>query len=285
MSPQGRPWLPYALLAASLLTLALFEAGLLGPLESALGYVIAPVERTVAGLFRSTDFLFSDGREARELRQELEALRRDYEELRLENIRLREQYVATNEQQRELLNFKSENPIYSIVGADILGGDVIGRDTNPYLRYVIVNVGARDGVAVGMPVVAGGATLVGRVARVTPHLAYVQLVNDPTSKVSALLQGSRVTGLLVGQEDGSLVLTDILPDEEVQENEVVVTSGLGGLLPRGLILGQVESVSYQESALFQEAVLRPAVDYRRLEVVAIVTDFDRPPVEEFEEGE
>jgi rod shape-determining protein MreC len=69
----------------------------------------------------------------------------------------------------------------------------------------------------------------------------------------------------------------------VEENEIVITSGLGGLLPRGLILGQVEEVTYQEAALFQEAALRPALDFRRLEVVLIITDFDRPPVEELEE--
>jgi rod shape-determining protein MreC len=85
-----------------------------------------------------------------------------------------------------------------------------------------------------------------------------------------------------GSVDGSLVMTEILPDETVEENEVVITSGLGGLLPKGLILGQVESVSYQEADLFQEAQLRPALDFRRLEVVLVITDFERPPAEELE---
>jgi len=136
-------------------------------------------------------------------------------------------------------------------------------------------------------VVASGAVLVGRIARVSPHLAYVQLLNDPTSQVAALLQGSRASGLVVGREDPEkgnlLIMTEILPDETVAENEIVITSGLGGLLPQGLVLGQVESVSYQESALFQEAVVRPALDYRRLEAVVVLLDFERPPVEELKE--
>jgi rod shape-determining protein MreC len=288
---QSRPWLPYVLLAAALFLLALHEAGLLAPVENALTFVIAPVERGFSSVINFLQGLFTDVRDVRDLQQEVEELRQVNEALRVENIRLREQYVAENQQLRELLNFQSESPTYDFVGADIVErgcevfpcGEVVGEDTNPYLRYLVINAGGRDGVAVGMPVVSSGAALVGRVARVTPNLAYVQLIDDPGSQIAALMQGSRVTGVVEGQQDGSLIMTEILPDETVEENEIVITSGLGGLLPRGLILGQVEEVTYQEAALFQEAALRPALDFRRLEVVLIITDFDRPPVEELEE--
>ncbi len=288
---QSRSWLPYVLLAVALFLLAFYEAGLLGPVESVLAFVIAPVERGLSSAIHFLRGLFTDVRDVRDLQEEVEELRQANEALRVENIRLREQYVAENEQLRELLNFQSESPTFDFVGADIVErgcevfpcGEVVGEDTNPYLRYLIINAGARVGIAVGMPVVSSGAALVGRVARVTPNLAYVQLIDDPGSQIAALLQGSRVTGVVEGQQDGSLIMTEILPDETVEENEIVITSGMGGLLPRGLILGQVESVSYQEAALFQEADLRPALDFRRLEVVLVITDFDRPPVEEMEE--
>ncbi|MCD6344097.1 MAG: rod shape-determining protein MreC [Anaerolineae bacterium] len=292
MTRQGRPWLPYTLLTVALLFLILHEAGALGPFENLLGLVVAPVERGLSDLITGVGNLFQTTRDVRVLQQQVDELQSANDTLRVENIRLREQYVAENQQLRELLDFKSENPTYSLVGADIVErgsyifprGKVVGEDTNPYLRYFIINVGSRDGVAVGMPVVTSGAAMVGRIAKVTSHLSYVQLLNDPSSTVAALFQGSRISGMVVGREDGSLVMTGILPDEEVVENEIAITSGVGGLLPRGLILGQVESVSYQEAALFQEAVLRPVLDFRRLEVVVVITDFNRPPVEEFEEG-
>ncbi|MGC9398561.1 MAG: rod shape-determining protein MreC [Anaerolineae bacterium] len=288
---QSRPWLPYVLLAAALFVLAFYEAGFLSPVEHALTFVIAPLERGLAALVNGFRELFTDVRDVQELQETVETLRRANEALRVENIRLREQYVAENRQLRGMLNFQNENPTYNFVGADIVErgceifpcGEVLGEDVNPYLRYLIINTGSRDGVAVGMPVVSSGAALVGRVVQVTPHLAYVQLINDPESEIAALLQGSRITGVVKGQQDGSLIMTEILPEEEVEENEIVITSGLGGLLPKGLILGQVETVSYQETALFQEATLRPALDFRRLEVVLVITDFSRPPVEELQE--
>lgn len=287
---QRRQWLPYALLAFGLLLLALYEAGFLAPLDNVLTLVVAPVERSAAWLEDNLSNIFVNVRDRRDLRQQVEELQEANDALRVENIRLREQYVAENQQLRELLNFQEENPTYTLVGGDIIErgcsifpcGDVVGSDTNPYLRYVVINIGSRDGVAVGMPVVSKGAVLIGRVARVSPHLSYVQLINDPASQIAGLLQGERVTGMVNGSVDGSLVMTEILPDETVEENEIVITSGLGGLLPKGLILGQVESVSYQEADLFQEAQLRPALDFRRLEVVLVITDFERPPAEELE---
>ncbi len=295
MTRQNRPWLPYVLLVLALLLLVLHETGILSPVENLLGYVVAPVERGLAALFTNITNLSQTVRDARELQATVAELQQTNDALRIENIRLREQYVAENQQLRQLLNFQSQNPTYTLIGADVVErgceifpcGVVVGQDTNPYLRYLVINVGARNGVAVGMPVVTSGAALVGRVARVTPHLAYVQLIDDTTSQVVAILQGSRVSGILVGREDPErgnlLVLTDILPDEKVEAGEIVITSGLGGLLPKGLILGQVESISYQESALFQEAIVRPALDFRRLEVLVVITNFDRPPVEELEE--
>lgn len=285
MTQQGRPWLPYLLLVLALLLLAL--SSILQPVEDLLSAVISPLERGFSSLIDTIGSLSKTVRDVRDLQQQVEELQSDNDALRVENIRLQEQYVAENQQLRDLLNFQSENPTYTLIGADIVerSAEVVGQDTNPYLRYLIINVGSRDGVAVGMPVVSGGVTLIGRIARVTPNLAYVQLITDPTSRVSVILQRSRVSGVVEGREDGSLVMTEILPDEKVEENEIVISSGLGGLLPKGLILGQVESVSYQEAALFQEAVLRPALDFRRMEVVVVVMDFERPPVEQIEEEE
>jgi rod shape-determining protein MreC len=290
MTRRERPWLPYILIVIALILLTLNGTGLLRPVEEALGLIIAPAERGIAGLIRSIGDLLQGGQETSELQRLNETLQKENESLRIENIRLQEQYVAENEQLRGLLDFKNANPTFNLVGGDVVARGqsaiVVGQDTNPYLRYLIINVGSRDGVAIGMPVVASGAVLVGRVAGVSPHLAYVQLINDPTSQVAALLQGSRISGMVVGREDpeqgNSLVMTEILPNETLTENEIVITSGLGGILPKGLILGQIENLSYQEAALFQEAVLRPALDYRRLEAVVVILDFERPAADELE---
>jgi rod shape-determining protein MreC len=283
----SRPWLAWGLLGVALVLLALSESGTLGPLESVLGYVVAPVERVMGSLVQDTNIFGRTTRDAQELQRQNEELRRANTTLVQENLRLRE-YQAETEELRRQLNFYQENPTYGLVGADVIEqgcmvypcGAVIGRDTNPYLGYLIINVGTRDGVAVGMPVVTGGAAMIGRIARTSPNLSFVQLVNDPASRVAAILQQSRITGILEGSEGGYLYMTDILPDEIVNEGETVISSSIGGLLPRGLILGQIESVSYQESELFQRALVRAAVDYRYIETVLVVTNFPQPDLEE-----
>ena len=290
MRRDSGPWLPWALLFIALLSLALHEAGALQPVENILSFVVTPVERGVSNILDTLSNLTQTARDVRQLQQQVENLQETNNALVQENIRLRE-YQAEIESLRAQLNFAQENPTYGLVGADIIErgceifpcAEVVGEDTNPYLRYIIINTGSRQGVAVGMPVVTGGSAMVGRIARVSPNLSYVQLLNDPQSQVAAMLQQSRVTGLVVGTAEGNIVMTDILPDEEVNPGETVVTSAAGGVLPRGLILGQVESVTYQESELFQEAILRPAIHFRRLETVLVITDFPQPDVEELQE--
>ncbi len=292
MSQQKIPWFPLLLLGIGLTLLLLSGRGALGPLQDVLTYLAAPLENAFSGVVETVGDLTHTSGDVRALQKQVEELQRLNDILIQENIRRRE-YEAENEQLRALLNFARENPTYSLMGADVIerGCDlypcarVVGRDTNPYLRYLVINAGSRDGIAIGMPVVTGGAAMVGRIAQVSPNLAYVQLINDPQSHVAAVLQESRVTGIVQGTLDGGLIMTDILPDETVNEGETVITSAAGGLLPRGLILGQIVSVSYLESELFQRAVVRPAIDFRRLEMVLVITDFPRHYLEELQQEE
>ncbi len=288
---RRQTWLPYLLILLALLLLALHEAGLLGPLDNLVAYAAAPLERSFAVIGDWIDETFQSSGDARALRREVERLRQENEALKRENERLKAQYVDENAALREMLNFTQANPTYTFVGADIIErgcelypcARVVGEDTNPYLSYLIISVGSKNGVAVGMPVIGGGAVMVGRIAKVTPHLAFVQLINDPTSRVAAILQKSRVTGMVVGKKDGSIVMSEIPPDETVEAGDVAVTSGLGGLLPKGLILGEIGEPQYTESALFQEAELRPPLDLRHLEVVLVITNFQPEPSEELQE--
>ncbi|RLC93664.1 MAG: rod shape-determining protein MreC, partial [Chloroflexi bacterium] len=145
---------------------------------------------------------------------------------------------------------------------------------------VTINVGARQGVKVGMPVVSSGAGLVGRIAQVNPRTAKVKLLTDADSQVAALLQTSRVSGLVVGQPDGTLLMQYIPQEDSIGDDEIVLTSGLGGTLPKGLVIGQVTKVLQEDYELFQAAIVRPAVDLSRLELVLVITAFEQIPIEE-----
>ena len=282
------PWLPLLLLVLGLLLLVFHESGYLTPVESVLHYVLDPLQRLFSSVVETTGGLFETVREVRELRVEVEELQAQVDALTVENVRLRE-YEAGVEQYRALLNFASEYPISAYLGADVIGreacdtfpcGEVVGTEPNPYLRYVTINVGARQEVEVGMPVVSSGAGLVGRVAQVGPRTAKVQLLTDPDSAVAALLQTSRATGLVVGQPDGVLRMEYIPQGESINVGEIVLTSGLGGFVPKGLVVGQITEVQQVDYALFQTAIVRPVVDFSRLELVLVITAFEQIPLEE-----
>lgn len=286
-SPR-RPWLPLALLVLGLLLLVLHESGYLTPVENALHYVLDPLQRALSHVATVTGDLFQTVREVRELRAQVEELQTRVDALTVENVRLRE-YEAEAQQLRALLNFTSEYWVSAFVGADVIGreacetfpcGEVVGTDPNPYLSYVTINVGAQQGVKVGMPVVSGGAGLVGRVAQVSARTAKVQLLNDPDSAITALLQISRVTGLVVGQPDGTLRMEYIPQEESIGADEIVLTSGLGGFMPKGLVIGQVTEVEQMDYELFQVAIVRPVVDFSRLELVLVITEFEQIPLDE-----
>ncbi|RLC61967.1 MAG: rod shape-determining protein MreC [Chloroflexi bacterium] len=291
-SPR-RSWLPLLLFVLALLLLVFGEAGYLAPLENAFHYVLDPLQRLFSRATVLTGDLFQTVRQVRELRAEVEGLRAQVDALTVENVRLRE-YEAEAQQCRNMLNFPDEYPISALLGADVIGredacdtfpcGDVIGGEPNPYLRYVTINVGAAQGVKAGLPVISGGAVpgavLVGRVAQVSPRTAKVQLLNDSESAVAALLQTSRVTGLVVGQPDGSLRMEYIPQEQTVDVGDVVLTSGLGGAMPKGLVIGQVTEVHQMDYALHQAATVRPALDLTRLEMVLVITGFEEVPVDE-----
>jgi len=283
-SPR-RSWLPLVLLVLGLLLLVFNEAGYLTPVESALRYVLDPLQRAFSRVAVATGGLFQAVRDVRELRTRVEELQAQVDALTVENVRLRE-YEAEVQQLNAMLNFVSGYPISAHLGAEVVGreacdtfpcGEVVGAEPNPYLRYVTINVGALQGVEIGMPVVSRGPGLVGQVG---PRTAKVQLLTDIDSAVAALLQTSRVTGLVVGQPDGTLRMEYIPQEESISVGDIVLTSGLGGFIPKGLVIGQVTEVQQMDYELFQAAVVRPAVDFSRLELVLVITAFEQVPLEE-----
>lgn len=204
---------------------------------------------------------------------DMTALRVEVEQLRSENASLRSQLVELQEKQKDnevlyaLLNVARTNP-----NRDYVAALVIGRDTNPFMRYVLIDRGSDDGLRRGMPVLTAEG-LVGRIDAVTANAARVQLITDPNSAVNVTLPDANVDAMLTGSITGDLVL-DMVPQEaEIRPGELILTSGLGGTYPSNILVGQVASVRKLETALFQTASVQPVVNFIDLRAVLVVTDF------------
>jgi rod shape-determining protein MreC len=270
---RSRGWLVPILVLLAIALLVLHESGAIKPLEDLVQVVTDPVLRALSGLFDGLGDTFAFVRDTRELREENERLRRENDALLTENVRLKE-IEAENVTLRALLTFTQENPTLKTHAAAI-----IGRDPSPYRQFVTINAGSSEGLAAGMPVITAGSALVGRVSEVGLASSKVQLIIDSTSAVNVRIQSSRVTGLAEGQSDGSLLMTQVPLDATVNLGDIVLTSGLGGNLPRSLVVGQVTEVIKRDIDLFQSARLRAATDFNRLELVLVITNFEPLPVE------
>jgi len=265
---RSRTWLLLVLAAVAVVLLLLHEGGQLQPIENVVQAVLSPIERAASGVFGGVGNLFGAVRDLNELRTRNAELEKQNQDLLTEIAQLRG-LEGENSMLRQLLNFTQENPTYKYQTAA-----VIGRDPSPYLRFITINAGSREGLNPGMPVVTAGSTLIGRVAEVGFRSAKVQLLNDLSSAVNVRLQTTDVTGLAQGQQDGSLLVQYLPLNTQVITNDIALTSGLGGNLPRNLVVGQVIGVNKKDFEVAQSAQLRPAADYDRLEVVLVITNFE-----------
>jgi rod shape-determining protein MreC len=118
---------------------------------------------------------------------------------------------------------------------------------------------------------------VGRIVEVGFTSSKVLLIIDARSSVNALVQRSRASGVVEGILGGTLAMKYISQDQEVSVGDVILTSGLGGNFPKGIVIGQVVGVHQQDIEMFQQAQVRPTVDLGHLERVLVITDFQ--PVE------
>jgi rod shape-determining protein MreC len=246
--------------------LALALSGYFSPVTNIFGGSLIGLQTWVSTRYLAiTDFL-TVPRDVAALRQQNAEYVAEIARLQAQVIELQNK-VAQTDTLAALVDFSRSNPTNSYKAAA-----VIGRDSSPFLRFVIINRGSNDGIRQGMPVVTNQG-LVGRVDAVISGASRVQLITDPSSLVSVFLQNSEADAIMKGSVSGELTLEMLSQDAKVQEGDVVLTSGLGGEYPPDLLIGQVGNVRKRESDLFQEATVQPVVDFSRLEIVLVIVNF------------
>ncbi len=260
------------LLASALILLALGllvieRAGYLDPLKSAAARPLLGLQRSFSTVYYNLRDFLTAPRNMAELRGENAQLQSQVSQLEAEVVTLREQ-ASELEVLRALLGFARAQPANSYVTAR-----VIGRDTSPFLRYLLLDQGSDAGVKRGMPVVSENG-LVGRISEVSASASKVQLVIDPQSAINARVQETRAEGVLIGQPTGELTLTYLPQDSVVKAGDLVVTSGLGGGFPANILAGRVVSVRKRDYELYQTATVLPRVEFGGLEIVLIIANFE-----------
>ncbi len=274
MKPKERS-LSWTRTLSVLVTLALVSLALillsqgrqLQPLESAVGGLFSPIQRAVHDATAGVgDWISSFGR-SHDLEQRVLQLTQERDAAIAANATL-QNYQRDNDQLRAMLKFQDSRPQTQAVVAHNIGGDPSGLS-----ETVTIDKGTKDGIAVGMAVTSPSGILVGQVSAARLDRATVLLITDIDSHVAIATQRTQTPGVLEGrwQKGGRMLMTHIPRDNDVKNGDLVLTTGVGGILPKGLIVGQVNGVRQSDVQMEKEAEVYPLIDPNSVEGVLVIT--------------
>jgi len=234
-------------------------------------FIVAPVQEAVTdsirfakGIWNHYFYLVSVAQENDNLTKQLSravAKNSQYNEVELSNQRL-----------RDLLNFKETTT------SKILAAEVISVDPSSWFKAVIIDKGSLDGVERGLPVVIRQG-IAGQVVDVSSRYSKIMLIIDRNSSVDAMVQRTRARGIIKGEATaGQCLFKYVLRKDDVRVGDKIVASGLDGVFPKGLPVGDVKEVVRRNSGVFQEVRVVPYIDFEKLEEVLVILN---PPKYEF----
>src|SRR5579872_4216397 len=223
---------------------------------------VTPLEKGIVHLQTGASNLWHNYFYLRGVRQENRDLKLQIQQLEIERARLSEDAEQAHRLQA-LLGFKEQ------FIEKTLPAQVIGSSGSEQSKSIYIDKGSRDGVKTDMGVITADG-IVGKVLRVFRTTSQVLLINDQTSGVGAILEKSRLQGVLRGTAGGEVVLEKVMSDETVEPGERVISSGGDQILPKGLPVGTVTKVAPGQE-LFLTIRVRPLADLNRLDEVLVIT--------------
>lgn len=192
--------------------------------------------------------------------------------LRQENIDLRKALITASAGASELASIKKELGLHQTAGKRLVPADVVSTQPDSYRAFIQINRGQQDGLQKGMVVVSDGM-LVGTVSEVGSLSAKVLLVTDASFVVNGqVLRNSAANGTVRGNIGGGLRMEKIPQDQSITVGDTVITSGLGGVIPKGYSLGTIRSITKADNGVFQAAILSTPIQIGRLQTVFVVTN-------------
>ncbi len=261
---------PRSLVVLTVVSLALFIVGVREG-DSGLLHGVRGVFQTVASPVRLVgSFVSSPVSAVGNVVGNLTADSATLSELEEENEQLKAQVAKLSEYEQqattltELLQLRNQ---YSLTST---AARVTGQSSDSWTSTITIDKGSAAGIAVGMPVTSANG-VIGQVSECGPSSATVRLVTDENSGVSAMVQSSRAQGQVVGSPDGSLRMTLVRSDQKVAVGDTIVTSGLGGVYPKGLPIGTVTNVTKTSGSMYYDITVEPLTVIDNLEEVLVIT--------------
>lgn len=244
--------------------------------NSTLALILSPFQNSISWVSDNLLYIVTTVDEIMNVHAKNKVLMSEVEELRAKNI-VANEFAAENQRLRALLGYKQ-----TAVQFDLEPARVIGRDVATWSSVIIVNRGTADGIANDMAVVTEMG-LVGHIVEANVNTSKVQLILDPRSSVGTLIQRpeSRVAGIVEGDINNPTMpkMVNIPKNSDVIVGDMIVTSGFGGVYPKGIVVGKVNEIKNEDGGLLKYAVIETTVNFQKLEDVAIITQSREAPPE------
>jgi len=234
--------------------------------------ITAPFQKLIRHTINATKEFWANYFYLVDVRRENARLKQEIASFRRENSRYRE-LLATHARLRKLLQFKE------IVRRPVVAAQVIALDPTGWFKSIIIDKGQADGLKWDMPVV-NASGVVGRIVSVSDNYAKVLLIIDQNSAVDCLTQRTRDRGMVKGTSTDLCKMDYVSKSCNVVAEDVVITSGLGGIFPKGLPVGRIARVREGEGTLFKEIEIAPFVDFSKLEEVLVIQTSNPEKTEE-----
>jgi len=228
--------------------------------------IIAPFQKFIKGTVNITEELWLKYFGLINTHNENMRMKNEIESLRIENYQYQE-LLATNQRLQELLQFKNTTD-YPVIAAQVIGWDPTG-----WFQSIIIDKGENAGIKLNMPVVNADG-VVGKLVSVSYNYAKVLLIIDQNSSVDCIIQRSRDNGIVKGLSSKVCVFDYVLKASDVRVGDMVVTSGLGRIFPKGIPVGEIIDVQDPAGELFKDIKVRPIVDFSKLEELLVILKED-----------
>jgi rod shape-determining protein MreC len=225
-------------------------------------WIISPFQIAVTSIKSTVKYAWVNYVYLVKLKEKNEVMADRVQRLEMELAALKEK-ASTADRLVKFLEFKEDNP------HERMAARVIGVDSGGYFKTVILDKGEKDGLALNMPVVTAEG-VVGRIIKLHFLSSQVLLMVDYNSAIDALVQRTRDRGIVVGLGESVCEMKYVSRQADVKIGDVVVTSGLAGIFPKGLVIGRVSGVEVKGYSLFQRVTLETAVQLNKLEEVFIL---------------
>ncbi|MFA5925715.1 MAG: rod shape-determining protein MreC [Parcubacteria group bacterium] len=244
----------------------IFSRGGNNPVKGSVLYLTSPFLKTFRVFSGGTEGFFHFLGSIGDLKSENEKILEENKALLAKNALLKD-IEGENKLLREQMELLPRKE-YELESSFVIAQDPLGMG-----NYLFIDKGENSGIKAGMPVIVSKGILAGKITEVYPNSAKVVLVNEKSSAINSEIEESGAKGIVKGAYGLGLMMDMISQSEMVKEGDAVITSGLGGDMPRGLYIGKIKEVGQSADKLFQQSTIISPVDFSSLRVVSVIKKY------------